>query len=491
MTHSPGAEMQGMPGRWTGVPRIDQIATEVFLGGGLIQLLTECDATSQLLTDSALSESDQLRTLFSVVQPNHPGYDERRAITWLAFSYMCAYVDELSKTQQGTEEDNTYFARKNALKAVVAGRNDLLKRLIENPDVLFVGADKPMSELCKLPVVQGVGTPTVNSVLANHAKLTSAANESKWQRITDAEWLKLCGANYRIMRIDVSGFHFQVDNLQIVTIEATMIKGVSLSAAECVVRLADRSLRHQTEGHFVGQVLSLRYGLDGNLCEDDTANMATQTAGDAHWQDKAADWRLGLGGNRMTYYTEVHPKITQYLCSVVPFTSTPKKITVLDIAGGNGDLAERVIKELAAMFPAMSLNYVLVDYSPTDIKVATRRFGQLSVPPTFNLTAKALLRDMLSYNYDATKAAADLGVSQGADVIINSGGLLNNQIGNTKDTPEKFNLMFAHLLKQGGFGVYGGLTPLLVNAATHRKHGLTVINLYDPERQRQLHVVRK
>jgi hypothetical protein len=74
----------------------------------------------------------------------------------------------------------------------------------------------------------------------------------------------------------------------------------------------------QTAGNFIERVVSLSYAFDGDKCEYDTANMATSLAGDAHWQDKVADWRLGTGENRKTYYSQVHPKIAQYVLSLLP-----------------------------------------------------------------------------------------------------------------------------------------------------------------------------
>jgi hypothetical protein len=135
--------------------------------------------------------------------------------------------------------------------------------------------------------------------------------------------------------------------------------------------------------------------------------------------------------------------------------------------------------------------YILVDYSEADVALARRRFAGMSLPPSFAVKPIALMRDMLKYGYDPAQALKDFGMPNGADIIINSGGLLNNQIGNDNTTPMRFNQMYGQMLKPGGFGVYSGLTPLLVNAATHRSQGLNVINLYDPEAQRQMHVVQR
>jgi hypothetical protein len=87
----------------------------------------------------------------------------------------------------------------------------------------------------------------------------------------------------------------------------------------------------------------------------------------------------------------------------------------------------------------------------------------------------------------------DLGLPEkGVGLVIISGGLLNNQIGNNVNGPRQFNLMYAQLMALNGGGVYSGLTPLLINSRNHSDSQLlTVLNLYDIETDRQMHVVRK
>jgi SAM-dependent methyltransferase len=233
-----------------------------------------------------------------------------------------------------------------------------------------------------------------------------------------------------------------------------------------------------------------RRRLESNLC-----GSGLTAVFERGWKGNAAgiaDWRLGTGENRKTYYSQVHPKISQYVLSLLPALPTPKDVTILDIAGGNGDLAERIIKEAGAQAaPGTQLTYILVDYSEADVAIAKRRFANMILPPGFPVKPVALTRDMLRYGYDAAAAREDFGIPKGADIIINSGGLLNNQIGNDNQTPLRFNQMYGQMLKPGGYGVYSGLTPLLVNAKMHRDQGLTVINLYDPQAQRQMHVVQR
>lgn len=493
MTHDLGAELADM-GPWEGLPDIDERVTRVLCSGGLIQLLTECEATRRLLSETGEHQSGKLKELFSRLRKDDKRYDYDRAVAWLAFSYTCAYTTKLINSAGADEA--AFAGRTAALTEVAANRDTLLMALIDDPGVLFAGADKPMKKLVKIDVLRGVATPAASVVVSKLHELNDLLREATWRSIGDDEWLKLRGSHYRALWYNLTHLGFVADGQKIIEAEALLNPAiVQKTVQHCRITLEDGSHREQAGGDFVQRITSLRYGLDGDKCEYDTANMATTLAGDAHWQDKVVDWRLGTGGNRKIYYGEIHPKITQYVLSILPFTPTPGRVTILDIAGGNGDLAERIIRELAAqLFAEVRLTYILVDYSGADVAIAANRFQRfqdMKLPSDFHVQATALPRNMLDYGYDARRALQDFGIPDGADIIINSGGLLNNQIGDDKQTPVKFNRMYAQLLKPGGYGVYSGLTPLLVNAATHRAGGLKVINLYEPEVDRQMHVVQR
>lgn len=493
MTENRGVELADM-GPWDGLPDIDDRVTRVFCTGGRIQLLTECDATTQLLRETGAHQSGKLKGLFSHLATNDRSYDYDKAVTWMAFSYTCAYIAELMKAPGTADpEDAVFKARSDALAAVIANRGDVLMVLKNDPGALFAGADKPLKDLVKFEVLQGIASPAQRIFLGEGNNLNELLAAVPWQDIGDAEWQNLCGNHYRTMWYDLAGFGFYLGGQKIVEAEALLDPNLVQKAVQhCRIKLADGSRRKQAGCGFVQRITSVRFGLEGNKYEYDTAHMATNLAGDAHWQDKIADWRLGTGGNRKIYYSEVHPKIAQYMLSILPFTPTPDQVTVLDIAGGNGDLGERIISELASqLFIEMRLNYILVDYSKADVAIATRRFKNLKLPKGFRVEAIALTKDMLAYQYNAQAALHDFGIPGGADIVINSGGLLNNQIGNDLQTPVKFNRMYAQLLKPGGFGIYSGLTPLLVDAATHRAENLRIINLHDPEVDRQMHVVQR
>jgi len=174
MSTEPGTEFTGTT-PWDGLQEVCGIVTRVFCTGAQIQLLTECDATRQLLLATDAHQPGALKELFSHL-PKGKYYDQ--TVTWMAFSYTCAYVAKLdglmSKDPTGTPETLAAQARVAALKDVVARREELRKQYFndDDPGVLFAGADKPLKDLIKVNVTKGVARPSAEIVDSKLARVS-------------------------------------------------------------------------------------------------------------------------------------------------------------------------------------------------------------------------------------------------------------------------------------------------------------------------------
>ena len=170
------------------------------------------------------------------------------------------------------------------------------------------------------------------------------------------------------------------------------------------------------------------------------------------------------------------------------FKSGKREVTILDVAGGNGDLSERIIKDTQARFPELAIAYRLVDFSQGDIDLANKRFGTLK-----HVTASATHKENMSvYHFDAEQMKLDLGLPQeGVDIVINSGGLLNGGVARNVEEARSYNRMFANLIRPGGFGIYSGLTDLYINVTDHDENDMKILNRYDEYSGRQMHVVQR
>ncbi len=227
--------------------------------------------------------------------------------------------------------------------------------------------------------------------------------------------------------------------------------------------------------------------LSGTQFEKDTTALEGKMLAESYWKNKDDDWRFSED-NYKAYYELIHPAIAHYTLSVIKHLALrgKKEVTILDIAGGNGDLAERIIKDIQKDFPELKITYKLVDFSRGDVDLANERFRRLD---SEQVKASAIERDMYAYDFDAEQMKRDLGLPQeGVDIVINSGGLLNRTVTRDVKDPVLFNCMYAEL---GAFGISSGHTAVSICASHHKKNDMDIRNLYDERSGRQMYVVRR
>jgi hypothetical protein len=197
--------------------------------------------------------------------------------------------------------------------------------------------------------------------------------------------------------------------------------------------------------------------------------------------------------DRENYYTNIHLAAARYALNAIAALGR-QEITILDLPGGNGDLAERIIKEAQARDSKLRINYKLLDGNETEVHLANKRFRTLN---SEHIKASAFQRDIRAYGFDAEKMKGDteIGLPQeGVGILMSCGGMPNKLI--AKDTKEAANCVsfYTDLLdREGAFAIYCGASSLLVNFADHKKlehKGIEVRNLSDPSNL-QIHVVRR
>lgn len=248
--------------------------------------------------------------------------------------------------------------------------------------------------------------------------------------------------------------------------------------------------------------------------EQDTVNTVLRQGDilpENYWRNENANWRL-IAGQRQKYHESLHPAIDQYAQGEIADQRErgAERTVILDVAGGNGDLAERIIKNAHKNFPEHPIDYILIDGSNPDITLANERFGTLvSSLGAQHITARAIEVDLRQYRpgpmaseqnlpheyrSHAEAMKQDLHLpSEGVNLVLNSGGILNRGITNDAGEAANYLGVLTHMMKPGeGSGIYSGLTPLRITVDTHAKIGGTDIhNLTDPYSSRQAHVVRR
>ncbi len=253
----------------------------------------------------------------------------------------------------------------------------------------------------------------------------------------------------------------------------------------------------------IGQIVREKVSpfLSGKQIEKDTTDVEESTARQDFWQEEDNDWRRSKK-ERKKYSMDIHPMTADYTLSIVADLVEHGKdnITILDAPGGNGDLAERIIKDIQARYqegPKPQITYLLLNGNKKDIGIAEKRFRTLTnesewiTVSTFHKDLSPYIRGDVSAGAEALKR--DIGLPQeGADIIISCGGMLNVQISNKADEARKYNSLYAKVAHQReGSVVVTGYSSALVNSKDHTENGMDVINLYDPYSEGQMHVVRR
>ncbi|NUT46434.1 MAG: hypothetical protein HOV94_03800 [Saccharothrix sp.] len=424
--------------------------------GVVVQLLAERRATADLLRASLDGHRARLGRLFDgvVIHATSTRTDPDVALAWIAFSYACEYTGLLAGHRGPTGEPHLSELRERALDTVLAQRGDLLRELSLNPGVLYAGTDKWVrptrpgeAGLFRSTVVGGRGTPSA-ALLADRPaeliKLRQRLAEAAFEEVDEAAWVRLRDGRGSLLRLDTSGAGFDLGGVEVVAVEGLLHPRLPRKAPTAGrVLLADGTAHLEASGHFVDDTLARRRYFTGDLVEHDTTGDARR------WRE--ADWRVDKGADRATCYAEIHPKIAQYLLSLVP--PDRAELAVLDVGGGDGDA--------------------------DDVGTARERFAVLAEDHGFAQT-RAVVGDPARHGHDAAAVLAAFGLDP-VDVLVASGGPPDADAAG----------VYAELLRPGGHAIYAGLTPLAVNSATHTGHGLEIRNLYDAEVEHQLHVVRR
>ena len=138
-------------------------------------------------------------------------------------------------------------------------------------------------------------------------------------------------------------------------------------------------------------------------------------------------------------------------------------VTILDVGGGKGRLAKKLIEEVVKF--NISVNYILLEPS-NQIEIARKNLKALEDNEKCKISfIKSLLKDI------------DKGIK--AHCVISSGGPLNINVVSREQALSHLNIIKKTLLPQGVL-IATGQTPLVVKAKHFNKVGLDVISYITP-----------
>jgi len=185
------------------------------------------------------------------------------------------------------------------------------------------------------------------------------------------------------------------------------------------------------------------------------------------WGD---DWEEGRR-NQAVYNCTSDPMILKNLDTYVfPNINGDRELIILDIGGGKGRLAEKIIH--SAQQKDIKVYYILLEPIASQVNKAKERFSKIQELYKDRLIIQVIVSTLENF----TKQDCYHKYVGAVDCIISSGGPLNMSIVTQSDAQKNLAVMHGLLTKDGKI-IVNGLTHTLVNKKDFHKCGFTLFNM--------------
>ncbi len=504
--------------------------SEAFRSGYVLRLYEE-NLTLEVM-DQIMKLPAVKREFMDMLQRDIPEYHSSfpdsalyraRVQTARAFQYAQDYMDRLFVLDKTPPHLDRTEVHAKFVRAIIKMQDEKQEKILKDPDSIIFSGTKGRDD-SREKKIKGIdaGHASPQEVWSGdrRAAIEKVWREANWQEEPPEAW-KAALEDFPQTRfvLDLSPFQLSYQEKPLESLEVMQYNSVKGNPPYTTSKFTTKDKTYYTpvvaeEQQDIGfqtfkQVWPF---LSGAEFEKKVTTTEKETKSDSYWQSQDQNWRLSAK-IRKHYYDSIHPAIAHYTMSAIEHLekSRKTKVTILDIAGGNGDLGERIIKDARARFPKLEITYKLVEKGLEDVRTANERFRALNSESEYGprITATATQKNMFDYRveasdgtyyFDAEQMKRDIGLPQeGVDIVINSGGLLNQSVsGDVKEPVVKepvriaalFNRMYTKLMSPGAFGIYSGRTPLRIHASDHEENGMEIRNLYDWFSNQQMHVVR-
>ena len=457
----------------------------VFESGNVL-LLNERNATLRVITKT-LKVPDLQKDLVKFLEIPPDTLNGSLAQAALAFAYTSKYIEYLRKSS----EDNAGIM-KQALEAVQKEKTQILK----NPSqVIFL----PIKYLRRANI--DAGTAQVEKPIEPDMRV-SLEKDLAQQQFTQGEeekWKRWQGQSHRNLRYDLAPLGLSFQGKKVLSLEQ-----MRLDKPEDGNKLMWKLTRHEGKAYFlnVSEVISdlglwngffrkAVFSLSGKQAEYDDAAHHEAPARDHYWERKDIDWHIDTK-SRLEYQSILHPMMEDYFKSAFSdlIRQGRKKISIVDLGGGSGNLAELLLKNIGSQHPDISVTYGLLDSSSPDIETAKERFKLLG--PSSPWEVRMLVKDVFSDEFNAEEALRDMGIPGKADIILSSGGPLSPFIGkNLQQTLDLSRMLCTDMLAPGGYCLATGGSGVWPNRSHHEQNGMEVKNTFDVINSRRMYVIQK
>lgn len=186
--------------------------------------------------------------------------------------------------------------------------------------------------------------------------------------------------------------------------------------------------------------------------------------------DNFQDWEANV--RHQNAYKEIYdPMILENLKTfVLPRVKEKKELIIMDIGGGKGRLAEKIIHLVQEN--NIKLYYVLLEPIASQVAIAKDRFANLK-----KLYQDDIVTQIFTSTLDYFSKQECYPLYQGSiDCIISCGGPLNKSVVSQDDAKKNLHIMQS-LLAEGGRIIANGLSSLLVTRKDFYQCGLTMFSM--------------
>jgi SAM-dependent methyltransferase len=467
--------------------------TAIFESKGRVLLLDERNATLRMIKGT-LNDPGLQKDFVKLLDIPPGSVDSSLAQTALALRYTSKYIellaDTLSSDTTESAGDNSAGVIKinsNAAKdALVAVQEDKAAILVNPSEEIFL----PVEYRSTVDIREGASQPLdpINPIMRptlekDLAKLQFTSNGGD-------KWEKWRSYSHSTLRLDLAPLELAFEGKKVTSLEEIQLDRpngkkfmLKISMYEGETYFSSSKL---SNSDFISRTCSYLSGLQME-CDNTAQDVSVKP--DDYWTKKDTDWHLDVA-HRWHYQSIIHPMMTDYTTSVCDSLIKNKRetISIVDIGGGSGNLAEMIFKKIKEQYPQLAVVYRLVDLSPADIKTAKERFERLNYK---NWDVQALTKNIFSYRFDAERALRDMNITEKADIILSSGGPLSPSVGGTLEQALQLNQMCANMLEEGGYLLLAGLSGVWPNRSHHEQNNMTVKNTYDVENDQEMYVVQK
>lgn len=198
------------------------------------------------------------------------------------------------------------------------------------------------------------------------------------------------------------------------------------------------------------------------------------------------NWQVNLSFKN--YQDVIHPAIIQVVDSLVGMETKKNACSIIDLCGGSGFLAEKLIEELCAYEPPLNVFYRIYENNESSLKKAKEKaencmqeYNKLN----FQVTKMDILIDLKFCDADGDP------LSEASQDFIIASGALNESVMPSRAAALKVFKKVARLVKFGGYCIFTGVSKSFLFTPDFHNQNFKIFNTHLPMSPYSFYLVQK